>query len=164
VWHGNLTHLHGQRRATMIQAQGKSYEVVRTLVGSAIPPPYDEPIERFVYEPDAALLASGMAGTLAADYGWWTFASTSGYFTGPVRVDDPACTVFEVNDVLPLHVRKLSQYLRERGIGRLEIKHRSIDIAPERLRRELKLVGDRAATLLLTRVGEKRIAILADRV
>jgi hypothetical protein len=53
--------------------------------------------------------------------------------------------------------------LAERAIGRLEIKKRSVDIDPEKLRRELKLRGDNAATLLVTRTGESLVAILAQR-
>jgi uncharacterized protein (DUF885 family) len=43
-----------------------------------------------------------------------------------------------------------STILRERGIGRLEIKKRGIEIDPEKLRRELKPRRDNLATLLIT--------------
>ena len=49
-------------------------------------------------------------------------------------------------------------------IGQLEIKKRGVDIDPEKLRRELKLRGDNAATLLITRVAGRPTAILAQRV
>ena len=51
-----------------------------------------------------------------------------------------------------------------RGIGTLEIKKRGVDVDPAVLRTELKLRGDESATLIVTRVGAKRLAILADRV
>ncbi len=54
--------------------------------------------------------------------------------------------------------------LRERGIGRLEIKKRGVDIDPATFRTALKLRGEGSATLLMTRIGSKRLAILADRV
>ena len=50
------------------------------------------------------------------------------------------------------------------GIGRLEIKKRGVDIDPAAFRTALKLRGDGSATLILTRLGSKRLAILADRV
>ncbi|HBS74634.1 MAG TPA: SAM-dependent methyltransferase, partial [Microbacterium sp.] len=45
-----------------------------------------------------------------------------------------------------------------------EIKKRGVDVDPAALRTKLKLRGDAAATLVLTRVGDTRRAILADRV
>jgi hypothetical protein len=50
--------------------------------------------------------------------------------------------------------KKLKAYLRERGIGVLEIKKRGSDIVPEQLRKELALKGEGAATLIVTRVGD----------
>ncbi|QDU56415.1 class I SAM-dependent methyltransferase [Aeoliella mucimassa] len=164
VWHGELTESHGQRRATMVKAADHETTVVRTLVGSGDSPmPADETIEHYVYEPDAAVLASGLASELAQEHQWWSFASTSGYLTGTTLVDEPATSRFEVQEVLPLNTKKLARYLRVRNVGQLEIKHRAVDLNPEQLRRELKLEGDNRATLLLTRVGEKRIAIVANR-
>ena len=61
-------------------------------------------------------------------------------------------------------VRRAARKLRERGIGRLEIKKRGMDVDPAVLRKALGLKGDGAATLILTRIGKKRVALLADRV
>jgi hypothetical protein len=66
--------------------------------------------------------------------------------------------------VLPLRVRSIAQHLRERGIGRLEIMKRGVDIDPEKLRRELKLLGDNAATLLITQIAGRSAAIVAQRI
>ncbi len=166
VWLGDLAQAAGSRRATLLRAGSHKheYDVAKTLVGAEVELSHGESIDEYVYEPDAAILASGLVGALAREHRWRTFASTSGYLTGSQRVDEAACTAFEVVDVLPLQTKKISRYLRERGIGRVEIKHRSIDVSPEKLRREWKLAGDNRATLLLTRVGEKRIAIVANRV
>ena len=165
VWHGKLTEQSGQRRATLLRAEGPQHQVVRTLVGLG-----DEPIagtdsiERYLYEPDATVLASGLTGELANQHGWSMFASTGGYLTGETLVDEPAASRFEVEDVVPLNIKKLARYLRVRNVGQLEIKVRAVDVRPEQLRRDLKLKGDHRATLLVTRVGEKRIAIVASRV
>jgi THUMP domain-like len=65
---------------------------------------------------------------------------------------------------LPLRTRALAQHLRSRNIGQLEIKKRDIAIDPEQLRRDLKLRGDVAATLLITPIAGRPTAILAHRV
>jgi hypothetical protein len=58
----------------------------------------------------------------------------------------------------------IARHLRERAIGQLEIKKRGVDIEPEKLRREFKLRGENAATLLITRSDGRNIAILARRI
>ena len=64
---------------------------------------------------------------------------------------------------MPFQVTRLTTLLRERGIGRLEVKKRGVDQSPERLQKELKVSGDSAATLMLTRLNAGVTAILARR-
>ncbi len=163
VWLGELTAEYGRRRASVVRTHAGDWTIERTLLGTPASVPYDEEVGPYVYEPDAAILASNLVGALAAEHGWWAFSSTVGYLAGRFPVNDAATNAFEVLDVLPLHVKKLARHLRERKIGRIEIKHRVIDLSPEQLRRDLKPQGENAATLLLTRVGERRIAIVARR-
>jgi hypothetical protein len=65
---------------------------------------------------------------------------------------------------MPFDRKKLKSYLRERGIGVLEIKKRGADIVPETLRKELQLKGESAATLVVTRVGDAHRAIIAEAI
>jgi hypothetical protein len=65
---------------------------------------------------------------------------------------------------MPFHERQLRQWLRERGIGRLEIKKRGVPIDPERLRYQMQLDGPNEATVLLARILGRITAILARRV
>ncbi len=52
--------------------------------------------------------------------------------------------------------------MSELDIGTLEIKKRGVDITPEQLRPKLKLKGKNAATLILTRVGDARKALVCQ--
>lgn len=164
AWHGSLATEPGTRRATVIQASGEQPRVLTTVTGSGqMPIPAGSAVGKYVYEPNAAVLASELTGEVAAKHGLWMFASTTGYLTADTFIDEPGCSAFEVLDVMPLRVKSLAKYLRERSVGQLEIKHRSIDLSPDQLRKELKLKGDESSTLIATRVGEKRIAIIARR-
>jgi hypothetical protein len=78
-------------------------------------------------------------------------------------VADAALAAFEVQDVLPFDVKRLKRHLRERGIGRLEVKKRGVDVDPEIVRRRLQGKGDSAATLILARLRKQVRAILARR-
>jgi hypothetical protein len=49
-------------------------------------------------------------------------------------------------------------------VGRVEIKKRGVAVDPDKLRRTLKLRGDNEATLILTRIGKRETAIVAERV
>ena len=53
---------------------------------------------------------------------------------------------YEVLEELPYQDKRLKAALRERGIGRLTIKKRGVQVVPEELRRRLALRGDAEAT------------------
>jgi hypothetical protein len=59
----------------------------------------------------------------------------------------------EITDVLPFSLKRLRTLLRDRGIGRLEIRKRGSALEPEQLRRDLRLSGSAGASLVLTRVA-----------
>jgi hypothetical protein len=71
---------------------------------------------------------------------------------------------FEVLDVMPYRANPLKSWLRSRGIGRLEVKKRGVDLDPQRIQRELQVPGDNEAALLLCRIQGRITAILAHRV
>lgn len=72
--------------------------------------------------------------------------------------------VSRFQEVIPLDLRQLRTALAARRIGRLEIKKRGVDCDPEKLRAQLRPAGDASATLIVTRIGSKPVAILAGRV
>jgi THUMP domain-like len=187
AWHGELALLPGQRRATVLPgaaasaggcasatsfrsesqaAQGEpETPAPRTVVGEPnVAVAIVDRVEQYVFDVDAAVLAAHLKGALAAEQGLHALGAGSTYLTGPRAVDDFALSCFEVVDVLPLEMRKLADYLREHRVGQLEIKKRGVEIEPEKLRRELKLRGDNAATLLVTPVAGRHAAIVAQRV
>ena len=79
---------------------------------------------RFVYEPAAAVLAADLTGSVAQALGLAPIAFGSAYLTGERRLGDALLAMFEVIEVLPFNVRRLKKLLRERRIGRLEVKQR----------------------------------------
>jgi hypothetical protein len=57
----------------------------------------------------------------------------------------------------------LRGWLRERHIGRVEIKKRGVTVEPETLRKSLKLAGDERAVIILTPQAGKQWALIAQR-
>jgi THUMP domain-like len=163
AWHGNLATAVGRRRATILRSDEGA--APRTIIGE---PNQSTPLvaqpDRYVFHVDAAVLAARLTGALAAQHGLSALGAGPTYPTGSRAIEDAALACFEVRDVLPLRVRTLSQLLQARGIGQLEIKKRGVDIDPEKLRRDLKLSGENAATLLITNILGKPAVILAHRI
>jgi hypothetical protein len=61
---------------------------------------------------------------------------------------------------MPFHLKRLRAYLRARGVGQVTVKKRGVAITPEELTARLRLKGDQACTLVLTRYQAEPIAIV----
>jgi hypothetical protein len=162
AWFGALARHPGRRTAVIIGRDGSPLSAIvedRDLS----PPRVVEQIGRFVFEPHAAVLAAELSTALAHKYGLAPLSAAGVYLTGDASPDDSALSAFEVRDVLPFDVKKLRGYLREAGIGRLEIKKRGVEIDPGKVRQQLQGPGDEHATLLITRIGSLVRAIVGAR-
>ncbi|MCI9857429.1 class I SAM-dependent methyltransferase [Microbacterium proteolyticum] len=118
----------------------------------------------FVHEPDGAVIRARLIGEVARALDAGMVSDGIAYLTSDAALTSPFVSTFRVREQLPVDTKKLAQALRARGIGTLEIKKRGVDIDPAILRKKLALRGDESATLIVTRVGSKRLAVLADRV
>lgn len=158
AWCGSLAKAHGQRRATLLTKNRPP----STLCGFPdIATPGAEALGEWLHEPDPAVLAAGLAGALAIQEGLTAVVPRVAYLTSNARVENPLVASFEVLETMPLSRKRLAGWLSERGIGRLEIKCRGVEIRPEQLRRELKPKGQGGATLLIypDREGKRRVVV-----
>ncbi|HYJ49544.1 MAG TPA: SAM-dependent methyltransferase [Microbacterium sp.] len=160
LWSGALAR-DGVRRAALVLRGDDRWELTSATDAEDEPA---RPLGAFVHEPDGAVIRARLIGEVARSLEAGMLSEQIAYLTSDAALTSPFVSSFRVREVLPAEVRALSRALRERGIGRLEIKKRGVDIDPATFRTALKLRGDDSATLLLTRVGSKRLTILADRV
>ena len=160
LWSGILAR-EGVRRAALVLRGDAAWEL--TSATDAADEPV-RPLGAFVHEPDGSVIRARLIGDVARALDAGMLSDQIAYLTSDAALTSPFVASFRVREMLPTEVRALSRALRDRGIGRLEIKKRGVDIDPAAYRKQLKLRGDGSATLILTRVGSKRIAILADRV
>jgi hypothetical protein len=165
AWFGSLGRSAGQRRATLLANELSTATedvVVATFEGRpGVELPAAARIGRFVFEPDAAVLAGDLTGALAAKYGLQWVAAGVAYLTADEPCDCSLLAEFEVLETMPYRPKHVKAWLRARGIGRLEVKKRGVDLDPRRIQAELQSVGDTEATLLLCRLSGKTTAILA---
>jgi THUMP domain-containing protein len=163
AWHAALAEAKGQRRATVLtSACGLAQQTVEGPPNQPIaitPHPH-----RYIFDIDPAVTAARLTGTLAFEHSLSALAAGPTYLTGPTVIHDPALSCFEVDELLPFETRKLAQHLRALGIGQLEIKKRGLDLDPDKFRRDLKLRGPNAATLLITPIAGRPTALRAHRV
>ncbi|GAA4358602.1 THUMP-like domain-containing protein [Microbacterium rhizosphaerae] len=160
MWSGALARP-GVARAALVVRNGVGNELTSAVDAQ------DEPVRElgaFVHEPEGAVIRARLIGDVARSLEAGMLAPGVAYLTGDAAVTSPFVSTFRVRETLPADVKGLGKALRDRGIGRLEIKKRGVDIDPAKLRTQLRLRGDEEATLLLTRRGGRRLAILADRV
>jgi hypothetical protein len=130
------------------------------LVGSGLERAPVGAVGAYLYDPDPAVVRSHLVAEFAAAVGGRLADPEIAY----VYTDDPVDTPFgrrlEITDVLPFSLKRLRALLRDRGVGRLEIRKRGSALEPDKLRRDLRLSGPAAASLVLTRVAGAATVIL----
>jgi len=160
LWSGALAR-DGVRRAALVVRGDDAWEL--TAADDA-PDADPRDLGAFVHEPDGAVIRARLIGEVARALEAGMLAPGIAYLTSDAALTSPFVSSFRVREQVPADPKKLAQALRARGIGTLEIKKRGVDVDPAVLRKKLALRGDEAATLIMTRVGTKRLALLADRV
>lgn len=160
VWTGILARP-GVRRAALVIRGGQAAE----LVASGDAP--DAPVRglgAYLHEPEGAVIRARLIGEVARTIGAGMLDQRIAYLTSDAPASSPFVQTFRVREQLPNDIKALGRALRDRGIGTLEIKKRGVDIDPAVLRTKLKPSGAESATLFVTRIGNTRTTLLADRV
>lgn len=166
AWFGQLAQTPGQRRATIVDADyaHPANPIAATFAGSPdVPFAIAHEVLAYLYDPDPAILAAGLLGAIADHHQLKSLGPGGAYLTGDAKTADPLLVLFAIQDCLPLRAPAVAQHLAARNVGRVEIKKRGVTVDPEKFRRELKLRGDGEATVFLTRIDKRQVAIIAHR-
>ena len=160
VWFGPLARPGVRRAALVIGAHGAAELTADGDSADADP----GPLGSYLYEPDGAVIRARLIGDLARSIEGRMLDPTIAYITTDAYTPTSVATAFRVIEELPLDVRTLKAELARRGVGTVEIKKRGVDVDPAEFRRRLAPKGDASGTLVLTRIGERRRALLVERV
>lgn len=159
VWSGVLAKKSIGRSALVLRE-----DAVHELAAAADTPDQDVgELGEYLYEPDGAVIRARLIGDLARSLSGRMISPPIAYITTDIPRDTPFARGFRVMRILPYKTAALKKWAREEDIGVLEIKKRGIDVDPAALRKQLALGGSRTATLILTRLGEKRVGLVATR-
>ncbi len=163
----------GVRRAALLLGQQGAAELTsgEDFDGGPVAPV--GPVEGYLYEPDGAVIRAGLVADVALQLGGHLVDEHIAYICAPDLQNTPFAKAYKVLDVMPFNVKALKAWVKDEGIGVLDIKKRGTAVTPEELRKQLlpggKPAGSKAkskktATLVLTRIGEDRVAISVEPV
>jgi len=114
----------------------------------------------YLIDPDGAVVRAGLVRQYGHRHGLEQLDPHIAYLAGTAV--PPGERGFRVLEQLPVKDRALRTALSARNCGRLEILVRGLDVDPDRLRKRLKLSGDEAYALILTRIGRTGVAFLCE--
>jgi hypothetical protein len=163
IWWGPLVSRIG-RSALVIGPKGRSWTVREADAGAARgAAPMASSLSQigpWLYEPDRAVIRAGLTGALTSVVEGFELDSGVGYVTSDRCVDVGYARRFAVDESMPLNVKTLRAWLRERDVGRVTIKKRGVVLDAGELRRQLRLSGSVEMTLVLTRVKNQQVALV----
>ncbi|CRK58940.1 Methyltransferase [Alloactinosynnema sp. L-07] len=157
LWTGGLATT-ATRRASVLRSDGTEWTITDEQDDACPVLPVDE----WIIDPDGAVVRAGLVRHYAAANGLGQLDERIAYLTGPVP--PPGVRAFRVLEHGKYTEKALRAALAGRGIGRLEILVRGLDVDPNALRPRLKLRGDGDASVVLTRIGRSPVAILCEAV
>ena len=154
LWTGALR-TEAARRATLLPS-GQTLSARQTADIPVAPP------GAYLYEPDRAVIRAHLVEQVAEEIDGWKLDPQVAYLTSDRPTDTPFARRFSIADSFRFSLKRLQAYLSAEGIGRLEIKKRRFPIDPDSLRPRLKLAGDRAATIVLTRIRQQPTVLVCQ--
>ena len=153
LWYGALRT--ARRRATILPERLTMTEAEPD--SDAISPP-----RAVLYEPDPSLLRAGLVRQLAARLGAARIDPEIAYLTADECHPTPWARAYRIEESMPFGVKRLREWLRARGVGRVTVKKRGSPIEPADLERQLKLRGSESRIVFLTRAGGKPCVLIAE--
>lgn len=164
LWWGPLARRHGRSARVM----GPGRDPLEVDESMAEPQPAAArglaDVGPWFHEPDRAVTTAGLVGAVTGPLAGREVEPGLGYVLTDTDAVLPYARRYAVLDAMPLNVKSLRAYLRERAITGLTIKKRGVRLDDESLRRQLQ-VGRKAgdgeqATVVLTRVAGQQVALM----
>jgi hypothetical protein len=157
VWFGELRGPHPFRATVLPSGESISGHPLDVVAPIA-------PLGRYLYDPDPAVVRSGLIDLVADQLGLSRLDGAEEYLTSDTLVSSGFVHAFEIQAELPNNEQAIRAWLRTSDFGQIEIKCRHIPVQAEVLRRRLPLPGDRPGALIFARIDGKSRAITARRV
>ncbi len=168
LWFGPLAQAAPARRwASVCTGDGAWHQLAGPGQAAPVEPlPSGPQLEGlYLHEPDPAVIRAGVLDELCRDLDAHLFDEQIAYLVNARPASHPLAQSFRLLEVHDFSLKRINRRLQALGMGRLEIKKRGSPIDPEAFRRSLKPADtDRPGVIILTRMGERRIVLIAERV
>ena len=127
----------GIRRAALLLGPAGAAELTSSEDFDGGPVAPVGPVEGYLYEPDGAVIRAGLVADVALQLGGHLVDEHIAYICAPELRDTPFARAYKVLDVMPYNVKALKAWVKDQGIGVLDIKKRGTSVTPEELRKQL---------------------------
>ncbi len=160
LWFGPLKS--AWRRATVLPGPFTLSEEQKLSSDQPYPGPVlpITPPRQYLYEPDPAVIRSGLVRRLGEELIASQLDSSIAYLTADERRETPFARSWQVDAWLPFQLKRLRAALRESGVGRVVVKKRGSPIQPEAFIHDLRLRGEAERVVFLTQWAGKPIAVI----
>jgi hypothetical protein len=136
-----------------------------TLFRAGDEPPADiGPVREYVYDPDPAITRGRLVGVLAQRLGATQLDPEVAFLTADAFVPTPFAAAYRVGHVMPFHAKRVGEWLRANGVGRVTLVKRGSPVDADDLLKRWKLSGAGHRAVLLTRADGDHVAIVGERV
>jgi hypothetical protein len=153
LWFGEFK---GPRRRATVLPQGE------TLAGEEEPEVPIADLGEYLYLPDPAVMRARLVRNLAAQMGAWMLDPELAFLSSNRALGTPFARRFRVQEAFPFGLKTLRKTLRARGVGRITLMARGMGVEVPSFIQRLRLEGDKEATLILTRLKARPMALLVD--
>ncbi len=122
------------------------------------------PPRAIIYEPDPAVMRAGLVRPLGAWLGADQLDPSIAYLTADRLTPTPFARAYRLIEAMPFSLKRLREALRARGVGQVTLKKRGSAVDVEDLAHRLRLRGEAAAVVILTRVQGLPVALIVEPV
>lgn len=130
------------------------------------PPPWPapRPLGTVLYDPHPAVTRAGLVGLLAGQLDAAPIDPQIAFLTGDQEMHTPFARCLRVLADFPFSLKNAREAIRQHRAGPVEIIKRGSAVDAPELQKSLKPQGDTPASLVLTRIADKPVGILAKAV
>ena len=161
VWWGPLVHSRG-RTAAVCRPGAPAAVVTEADVGD---PAGHRPLSAlseigpWLLEADKSVVRAGLSGALPGR----ELSAAVGYASSDTIGTQPWLRSYRVIEAMPLRVKAIRSWLRQRDIGRVTLKKRGAAIDADALRRSLLSSAEGSAILVVSAIAGRAVAIVVER-
>jgi SAM-dependent methyltransferase len=160
IWGGELSR--AQAVATVLDGEMDRFQVNRFEGDPELPAPAIRAPGDFIHEPDGSLIRSGLLADFASRENLFLLAEQIAYLSSDANPQSPFLRTYKRLESFPFSLARVQEALERRNIGNLVLKKRGFPLAPEELRKRLRLEGDGSAVLIIHRSPEGHLAHLCE--